>query len=37
MAPVQIGKGVRIAGVQRLHSQGAPEQTSASARPRDRG
>jgi len=26
-APIQIGKGVRIAAVQRLHAQGTPEQT----------
>src|SRR5215831_6663680 len=26
-APIQIGKGVRVAAVQRLHAQGAPEQT----------
>jgi flagellar basal-body rod protein FlgG len=27
IAPVQIGKGVRLAAILRLHSQGAPEQT----------
>lgn len=27
IAPLQIGKGVRVAGVLRLHSQGAPEMT----------
>jgi flagellar basal-body rod protein FlgG len=27
LAPVQIGKGVRVAGVLRLHEQGAPEDT----------
>jgi flagellar basal-body rod protein FlgG len=27
VAPIQIGKGVRVAGVLRLHSQGAPEIT----------
>lgn len=27
LAPVQIGKGVRLSAVLRLHSQGAPEQT----------
>jgi len=27
VAPIQIGKGVRVAGVLRLHSQGAPEMT----------
>src|SRR5262249_38588539 len=27
LAPVQIGKGVRVAGVLRLHEQGAPETT----------
>jgi flagellar basal-body rod protein FlgG len=27
LAPVQIGKGVRMAAILRLHSQGAPEQT----------
>ena len=27
IAPVQIGKGVRLAAIMRLHTQGAPEQT----------
>ena len=27
VAPIQVGKGVRVAGVLRLHSQGAPEIT----------
>jgi flagellar basal-body rod protein FlgG len=27
LAPVQIGKGVRLAAINRLHTQGAPEQT----------
>ncbi|HYC30818.1 MAG TPA: flagellar basal-body rod protein FlgG [Gemmatimonadales bacterium] len=27
LAPVQIGKGVRLAAITRLHTQGAPEQT----------